>query len=106
MPGVIAQAQMVSQILSAVKDGRALLWVWPLWGDILWVWSWSLVGGVLAWRCRSTGYLGVSGGAALGVLYGFCFGLSTQSGWVPLVPSALALVATGCSVAVYTRSQT
>ncbi|MDF5732258.1 MAG: CHASE2 domain-containing protein, partial [Rhizonema sp. PD38] len=41
MPGVIIHAQMVSQILSAVLDGRPLLWGLPFWGEVLWVWSWS-----------------------------------------------------------------
>lgn len=98
LPGVIVHAQMVSQILSAVLNRRALLWVWPQWGEFLWVWSWSFVGGVLAWRFRSFLVLGVAGGVSFGVFYGLCFGLMTQGIWVPLVPSALALVITGGGV--------
>jgi len=105
MPGVIVHAQMVSQILSAVLDGRPLLWVWPSWGEVLWVYSWSVVGGILAWRMHHPVRLGLAGVSAVGVLYGLSFGLLTQGGWVPLVPSALALVVTGCSVVVYTASQ-
>jgi CHASE2 domain-containing sensor protein len=101
MPGVIVQAQMVSQILSAVLENRPLLWVWPMWREALWVGCWSLVGGMLAWRFRILLHLGLGGGVALGVLYGLCFGLLLRSGWVPLVPSALALVATEGSVAAY-----
>lgn len=105
-PGVLVQAQMVSQILSAVLDQRLLLWVWPEWGEALWIWSWSLIGGMLAWRLRSPLHLGLAIAATLGSLYGLCFGLLTQSGcWVPLVPSALALIATSGSVAVYTTAQ-
>jgi CHASE2 domain-containing sensor protein len=98
MPGVILHAQMVSQILRAVLNGRPLLWVWPQWGEVLWVWGWSFVGGILAWRFRSPQALGLAIGVTLGVLYGMNFGLITQGGWAPLVPSALALVATGGSV--------
>ena len=105
MPGVIVHAQMVSQILSAVLSGRPLLWVWPSWGEVLWVYSWSVVGGLLAWRIRHPVRLGLAGVSAVGVLYGLSFGLLTQGGWVPLVPSALALVVTGCSVVVCTASQ-
>lgn len=104
MPGVIVHAQMVSQILSAVLDRRPLLWVWPAWGEALWVYSWSVVGGLLAWRMRHPLRLGLAGVAALGVLAGVSFGLLTQGGWVPLVPSALALVVTSGSVVVYTAS--
>ncbi|OUL30742.1 CHASE2 domain-containing protein [Nostoc sp. 106C] len=105
IPGVIVQAQMVSQILSAVLDKRPLLSVWPFWGEALWIWGWSVVGGILAWRYRSQLHLGMAGGGALFVLYVLCFGLFTYGIWVPLVPSALAMVVTSGSVLVYTRSQ-
>lgn len=103
MPGVLVQAQMVSQILSAVLDQRSLLWVWPKWGEFFWVWGWSLIGGMLAWRLRSPLHLGLAVGATLGSLYGLCFLLlELNSCWVPLVPSVLALVVTGGSVTAYT----
>ncbi len=105
IPGVIIHAQMVSQILSAVLNRRLLLWVWPQWGEMLWVWGWSFVGGVLAWRFPSLLVLGVAGGASLGMLYGLCFSLMTQGSWVPLVPSALALVTTSGSVIAYLIKQ-
>ncbi len=100
LPGVIMQAQMVSQLLSAVLDRRPLLWVWSFWGEALWIWGWSLVGGMLASNFRSLLRLGLSGGVALGVLSGLCFGLFLKGAWVPLVPSAIALVATGGIVRV------
>lgn len=106
MPGVVVQAQMVSQILSAVLDQRPLMWFWPQWGEVLWIWGWSLLGGILAWRFRSLLGLGLAVGIALGALYGLCFGLLTQSGWVPLIPSALALITTGGVVVIYRHSLT
>jgi CHASE2 domain-containing sensor protein len=101
MPGVIVQAQMVSQIVSAVKDGRPLLSAWSFWGEVLWVWSWSLVGGVIAWRCRSGLYLILVGVGAIGVLYVLCLVLLCQGYWVPLVPSALVLIVTGGIGVIY-----
>jgi CHASE2 domain-containing sensor protein len=105
MPGVIVQAQMVSQILSAVLDKRPLLWVWNWWGEVLWVWGWSMVGGLIAWGIPRRLYLVLAASTAIGILYGICFVLLTQGGWVPLVPSALALLATGGSVVAYTVHQ-
>lgn len=102
MPGVVVHAQMVSQILSAVLDGRSLLWVWPFWGEALWLWGWSVLGGILVWHIRNPRSLGLAGVTALWVLYGLSFGLITQGGWVPLVPSALALVITGGSMVAFT----
>ncbi len=100
LPGVVVQAQMVSQLLSAVLNGRPLLWWWPLWGDWLWVWGWSLVGGVIIWYFRRYLFLGLAGGVAIISLCGLCYFVFTiQSGWIPLVPSILALLGTeGCAL--------
>jgi CHASE2 domain-containing sensor protein len=43
----------------------------------------------------------MAGGTALGILYGLSFGLICQGGWVPLVPSGLALVITGGTVVIH-----
>jgi CHASE2 domain-containing sensor protein len=103
LPGVIMQAQMLSQILSAVLDRRPLLWVWSFWGEALWIWGWSIVGGILACSFRSLLKLGLAGATTLGVLYGLCFGLLLKGAWVPLVPSAITLVVTGGIVRVACR---
>jgi len=105
MPGVILHAQMVSQMLKAVLDGRSLLWVWPYWGEALWVWSWSLLGGILVWRIRNPLHLALMGATAFGVLYGVSFGLLAHGGWTPLVPTALAFVITGGSTVAYSASR-
>lgn len=102
MPGVIVQAQMVSQIVSAVKDGRPLLSVLPVWGEILWVWSWASVGGVIAWRFGKGIYLVLAVGGAVCVLYvASCLMLFYQGLWIPLIPSALVLIFTGGAVIIY-----
>ena len=105
VPGVFMQAQMVSQILSAALDGRPLLRVWPAWDDVLWIWGWSAVGSLLACCFQSRLRLGLAGGTALGVLFGLCFSLFLNGVWVPLVPSAIALIAAVGSVKFYTAFQ-
>ncbi|MCG8368422.1 MAG: CHASE2 domain-containing protein [Pseudanabaenales cyanobacterium] len=105
MPGVMIQAHMVSQILSAVLDQRPLLWWLSPWKTTLWVWSWSLVGGLLVLTFRSHLQLGLASGATVVLLYGACFGLLLKGGWMPLAPSALALVGTAGSVMAYTAYQ-
>jgi CHASE2 domain-containing sensor protein len=101
MSGVMIQAHMVSQLLSAVLDHRPLLWWLPAWGTTLWIWGWALVGGVLVLFFRVPFRLGLATGTALTGLYLVCFILLLQGGWVPLVPSVLAFAATGGSVAAY-----
>ncbi|NER36361.1 MAG: CHASE2 domain-containing protein [Oscillatoria sp. SIO1A7] len=101
MPRLLVQAEMTSQIISAVLDGRPLLWVWSEWGEFVWIWVWSAAGGLLAWRCRRIVFAIFATGAATGFLYGLCWVILIQGGWVPLVPSALALVVTSGTVVVY-----
>ncbi|MBR8840654.1 MAG: CHASE2 domain-containing protein [Stigonema ocellatum SAG 48.90 = DSM 106950] len=90
--GVFLQAQMVSNILSAVLDGRPLLWWWSGWVEALWIWAWSLLGGIIAWRIQQPLYLGLAIFTATLTLFGICFGIFTQAGWIPLVPAALTLL--------------
>lgn len=99
IPGVIFQAQVISHILSAVLNGRPVIWAWPLWGDILWVWSWSVVGAVIAWRWRSLLYLVLIGGVAVGSLSAICWALFLYGAWVPLIPAAIALVLSSSAIA-------
>ncbi|MEH1906250.1 MAG: CHASE2 domain-containing protein [Nostoc sp.] len=106
MPGVLVQAHMISQILSAVQDGRPLLRVWSLWVEVAWIWGWSLVGGVLAWRKLSLPWLALAVSIASSVLYIVCFGLLISGAWVPFVPSALSLVATVGLMSIYNNSKT
>ena len=106
MSGVWIQAHMISQILSAVIDKRQLLWVLPewqglQWGDAVFVWLASLTGGLLAWRGRSLLVFGMASGAAIFVLYQGCIVMLTFGGWMPLIPSVVALVCTGCIVFIY-----
>ncbi|MEH2199760.1 CHASE2 domain-containing protein [Nostoc sp.] len=101
MPGVLVQAQMISQILSAVQDGRPLLRVWSLWFEVVWIWGWSLVGGVWAWQKLSLPWLALGVSITSGVLYIVCFSLLISGAWVPFIPSILSLVATVSLMSIY-----
>ncbi|WP_375539801.1 CHASE2 domain-containing protein [Cylindrospermum sp. FACHB-282] len=94
MPGVLVQAQMVSQILSAVLDKRPLLRIWSPWIEVVWIWSWSLTGVLFVWYWRSFPKVALALGVSSGVLYLLCFSLLMRGTWVPYVPSALALLGT------------
>ncbi len=92
IPGVIIQAQMVSEILSAALDQRPLLWVWSQWADICWIWAWSFIGGLMAWYLRKIAYVSIAVTAASATLFGLCLILFTQGGWIPLVPPMICLL--------------
>lgn len=95
VPGVFVQAQMVSHILSAVEDKRNFMWWFPTWLEALWIFAWSLLGAILAWRLHQKLYLGIAIAMSLFTLFLICLSVFTQGGWIPLIPSALAL--TGCA---------
>ncbi|MEA5449225.1 CHASE2 domain-containing protein [Leptolyngbya sp. CCNP1308] len=99
--GVFVQAHMTSQLLSAVLDGRPMLWVWPLAGEALWLMGWGLVGSSIGLRRRGRDR-SLAGVLALGILTGSSFILLFGGGWVPLVPAALVgLLAGGLAPLVY-----
>lgn len=105
VPGVLIQAQMVSQLISAVKDGRdpISVWFWPV--ELLWIGGWSLWSGFVTWRWRSTPrWLGLQV-MGLGALVICCFYGLTQSLWVPLVPAALGSWLTSAGVQVLIKRQ-
>jgi CHASE2 domain-containing sensor protein/tRNA A-37 threonylcarbamoyl transferase component Bud32 len=105
MPGVFIHAQSVSQILSAVVDKKPLFWFWSQWGEVAWIWVWTLTGGLIAWRILHPLYLGVAGGVSLGALFGSNFVIFNQAGWIPVVSPALGWVLAVGSVITYNAYQ-
>ncbi|MCH2232298.1 MAG: CHASE2 domain-containing protein [Crocinitomicaceae bacterium] len=90
--GVYVHGHVISQILSAVMDNRPLFWWWPQWGDLLWVWFWSLTGGVIVWRLRIPLSQGIAIAVAIVVLWGVCWLVLLQGGWLPFVPPLIVMV--------------
>ncbi|MCC5614001.1 CHASE2 domain-containing protein [Nostoc sp. CHAB 5836] len=104
--GVFIQAQMVSQVLSAVLDQRPILWVLPFWGDILWICGWSVVGSLIIWRIRSLLHKRCTIFVTVVTLYGVCaIALLKQGLWLPFIPSAFAVVASGVVIVLIQRRQ-
>ncbi|BAY37800.1 hypothetical protein NIES2111_21410 [Nostoc sp. NIES-2111] len=103
IPGITIQAQMVSQLLSAAMDNRPLLWVWPGWLEILWIGSWSFTGGVISWFFFYKKYLSITLCTAVIMLSGICYVVIIAGGWIPLVPSAIALVITSIQFAYFNQ---
>jgi CHASE2 domain-containing sensor protein len=106
IPGVILQAQMVSQLVSAALDGRTLIRSWTLTQDALWVWLWATGGGLLVIWLRRPIYLLSCTGIAIAILSGAYLLLFQIGYWVPFVPAAIALVGTQVIVTLIIRSKT
>lgn len=105
MSGVLIQAQVVSQIISAALDNRPLLDVWNRGNEAIWIIGWSLVGGVLAWRIRTLLILVPATVVGIGGLFIICIILFNCGYWVPLVPAVIGSIFSVGFVAVYLRSQ-
>jgi CHASE2 domain-containing sensor protein len=106
--GLLLHAQMVSQLLSAVKDQRSILWFSPLWVEIFWIWLWSVVGGIIAWYSRLLPLnFGIKITGAIISLNGICFVLLlTKGALLPIIPSALTLLTAGGIIIVHRVFQT
>ena len=114
MPGVEIQAQMASQIVTAALGEKkevkssdnflanlssfTLFWFWSEWVEIIWIGSWSLLGGLLASRVNHPGKIGLLFMVFNGILWASSLGLFLLGGWVPLVPAALGFVVSGMGV--------
>ena len=106
IPGIMIHGHMISQILSAVLDGRTLLWWWPQALENLWVWGWSFIGGILGicWSRQVFGrwFIWMTVVAVPVTLWGICFLVFIEiGGWLPLVPSILGFFLTGITIIVY-----
>lgn len=113
-PGVFIHAQLVSQLLSAVvgvdadidTDRRPLIWWWPWWGEMIWIGFWALLGGSIGISSKSIHKTAVFSVCSVGVLWLICWTVSLRAGWIPFVPTAMAVLATSGSMALMTQLAT
>ncbi|MEM7062713.1 MAG: CHASE2 domain-containing protein [Cyanobacteria bacterium P01_B01_bin.77] len=101
MTGVEIQAHMTSQIISAVLDGRLLLWTWSESVEWLWIGSWTVMASIVAMTLRSRRYLALILGGMILILGGICWVFICYAGWIPLIPTALGIAGGGLMVNGY-----
>ncbi len=105
MSGVIIHAHQVSQIISAVLDGRPLITFWRSWIEWLWIFVLSVFSCVVSRHfIRGLLFFLFIGGNII-VLYTVSFLVMTQGFVVPLVPSILVLIVNGVIILVETISR-
>jgi len=114
-PGVEVQANLTSQILSAVLEGRPLIKVWSEPLEWLWIFGWSGIGATLSWTSRYAREAKrspprsidleksafVSTLLAGGSLFGSCYFAFLGGWWIPVVPPALALISSAIVITGY-----
>lgn len=112
-PGVIVQAHMISQLVSAALDHRPLIGVWAAWLEALWILNWSFTAGMLTGLLSSSHpsikrllpRLGIAIAALISLLYGTSFVLLLRGYWVPSVPTALAVILTSVVTTIFVLTQ-
>lgn len=103
MSGVGLQGQLVSQLVSAALDNRPLIWWWSTWGETAWVFGWSLITGLTFWKFRQLKPLLLVTVGVLIALHITCYlVLVMASGWLPLIPAIIAILATGLCINYFT----
>jgi CHASE2 domain-containing sensor protein len=88
--GVFIQAQMISQLISAVEDGRPLMWVWPQWVEAVCIVTGAIAGSLLGYQWKSL-RLTLACLLVAGTLTVAAWAVLLTGGWLPLLPTLLGL---------------
>ncbi len=104
IPGVLIQAHMTSQILSAVLDRRPLIWGWGWGGELGWIGLWAMIGSFSGMLLRLRQRVMVSA-IACGMATGISVVLLGQGGWVPWVPAIIAIGLTASTISYLNRER-
>ena len=102
------QANLASQILSTVLDGRPLIKVWSNDREYLWIFSFSMVVAIWGWKYRRTKnalklFIIIIAGEAIAIiiLIGISYYAFLIGWWLPLIPSLLSSFCTALLMITY-----
>jgi len=101
-PGVMLQAHGISQIVSAVKDGRPLISWLPGWVETVAIAAGVVLGGVALLCDRRVG-LTILGSSGLLILGGGTILFWQMGVWLPVLPVLIAIGIGAGSMAIYQR---
>lgn len=94
--GVFIQGHMISQILSAVLDGRRLIGTSSQGFNIIWILVWSSLGGWVVFKYNNPLLIVLLGALMIFFVLAFSWGFLYFVGWwVPFIPACLGFLVTG-----------
>jgi CHASE2 domain-containing sensor protein len=109
LPGVLIHAHMISQILSAVETNRSVLWHLSEVLEIPWIMAWAIASGLLLRvgpPFKKVSQIWTRTGLTIGLLSSgvtlVCYVVILQGGWIPWIPSVMAIVLTTVTSSIAT----
>lgn len=101
LPGVALHAHVVSQLLRTALDGASPMRSPREWQAVMWIFFWSMAGGMVGLRVRSPWWFGVATGGGLLTLGVLAFIAFSRGWWMSVVPPAATLVGAAALVAAH-----
>ncbi len=89
---VTIHANTLSQLLSAILDGRPLLKVWSEPLEFLWIVIWAVIGAFLSWKMPSPCTKILTNFIAVLVLINITYLAFLQGWWLPIIPTIAASI--------------
>jgi CHASE2 domain-containing sensor protein len=101
--GVEVQAHIVSQIISAVEDGRPMIKVWSDAGEYLWIIVLGFAGIILGRSIQSPLKLVLTVATISLNIIAASYILFIFGWWIPIIPSIIMLLLNGMVIAVFSK---
>lgn len=93
MSGVMIHAQMVSHLLDIATEQKYPFQFYPYWGELLWLWSWAVIGSSLVWCLRHPVAFSFAGASCLLLMGSISWVLFSHQTWIPVAEPMLGLLA-------------
>ena len=101
MRGLYVFAHVISQILDIAENKQGLFWWLPWWGDTLLIFSCSITGTVVVCFLLKPLHNTLAVCISIIFVYVIYWGIFTTYGWMPLIPSILALISPWAGTTLY-----
>ncbi|MBP0014985.1 MAG: CHASE2 domain-containing protein [Roseofilum sp. SID3] len=105
VPGVEAQANLISFILDLATGEQTAIRTLPDPIEGLWIFAWSGLGSILAWKLRRPFQLTLSSGVTLGTLCLTSYVLFLARWWFPFIPPLFGFVGSSLMILIHFAHQ-
>lgn len=100
MPGVLIHANLIEQLIATASGEKSLLWYWSDIQESLWIILWAMIAGGVSLFPRHPLYYLLGQGILVTLVSGSCIIVFAYGGWIPYIPTVLAIIGTGMGVLI------